>query len=342
MLRIMELEDVQVFEPTSRQLEPACGHPAPWVTRGFTGLGRLCQLGATGLRSLQRSVGVEDWERIAVYVSTSSGHHARLHAEQEGAPEGDAGTFQAHLQSLVSRMLKVAGVRQEPQLQKVFSGEAGFFLALQEAAELLRQGRVERCIVGGVDSFVEPQQVRQLDALRLLKSPANPVGFVPGEAAVFLLLESPAAALRRKASLQALLDAPRLRAEPFHRKSGQPALGMALAGCIRDTLLAAREHREPVGLVIAGLNGDAYRAQDWGHALVRLRTEGLVEAGVPEWYPAFPFGETGAATGPLGVAMAAHGFARGYAPPGVALLWVGSDMGERCALRIHAPGALQD
>ncbi|WP_269770181.1 hypothetical protein [Cystobacter fuscus] len=39
--------------------------------------------------------------------------------------------------------------------------------------------------------------------------------------------------------------------------------------------------------------------------------------------------------------MAAHGFARGYAPPGVTLLWVGSDMGERCALRIHAPGALQ-
>lgn len=341
VLRIRELEDVQVFEPTSRLLEPACGHAASWVTRGFTGPGRLVQLGASGLRDLLRADGGENWERVALYVAMPSGFHAQLHAERERESASDAASWQARLQSLLPRMLKVAGIRQWPRVQKVFSGEAGFFQALQEATQLLRQGHIERCIVGGVDSLVEPMAVRRLDALRLLKSPSNPVGFVPGEAAAFLLLESPGAALRRKAPIEALLDAPRLRTEPFHRKSGRPALGMALTECIRDTLAATRERGESVGLVIAGLNGDAYRAQDWGHALVRLRSEGLLEAGVPEWYPAFPFGETGAATGPLGVAMAARGFARGHAPPGVILLWVGSDAGPRCALRIHAPVELQ-
>jgi uncharacterized protein (TIGR02270 family) len=341
VLRIQELEEAYVFDPTSRELEPAYGHSVPWVTRGFAGLGRLAALGGAGLSSLQRATGQEDWERVALFVTTRSGFHARLHAEQEGAtPDGPASLQKELQQSLIPRMLKTLGVRQAPRVQKVFLGESGFIQALQEAAELLRQRRVEQCIVGGVDSLVEPEVVRQLDALRLLKSPSNPVGCIPGEAAAFLRLEAPGAALRRKAPIEALLDSPRRQAEPFHRKSGQPALGMALASCIGATLGPARGHDAQVGLVIAGLNGDAYRAQDWGHALIRLRGEGLLEAGLPEWYPAFPFGEAGSVMGPLGVAMAACGFARAYTPPGTTLLWVGSDTGERGALRIHAPTVL--
>ncbi|RYZ43755.1 MAG: TIGR02270 family protein [Myxococcaceae bacterium] len=342
LLRIQELEEAYVFDPTTREETPAYGHSVPWVTRGSTGLGRLVALGASGLRSLLRASGQEDWEKVALFVTTRGGFHARLYAEQEGATPAEAVSLQTQLQqSLLPRMLKALGVHQAPRVQKVFLGEAGFFQALHEAAELLRQGRVEQCIVGGIDSLVEPEMVRRLDALRLLKSPSNPVGFVPGEAAAFLRLESPAAALRRKAPIEALLDSPRCQIEPFHRKSGQPALGLALASCIGATLGPGRDHDSQVGLVIAGLNGDAYRAQDWGHALIRLRGEGLLEAGVPEWYPAFPFGEAGAAMGPLGVAMAARGFARAYTPPGTTLLWVGSDTGERGALCIHAPPVLQ-
>ncbi|RKH17804.1 TIGR02270 family protein [Corallococcus sp. CA047B] len=341
LLRIQELEEAYVFDPASREETPAYGHSVPWVTRGFTGLGRLVALGASGLRSLQRASGQDDWEKVALLVTTHGGVHARLHAEQEGATPAEAVSLQTQLQqSLIPRMLKTLGVRQAPRVQKVFLGEAGFFQALHEAAELLRQGRVEQCIVGGMDSLVEPEMVRRLDALRLLKSPSNPVGFVPGEAAAFLRVEAPGAALQRKAPIEALLASPRRQVEPFHRKSGQPALGVALASCIGATLGSARGNDSQVGLVIAGLNGDAYRAQDWGHALIRLRGEGLLEAGVPEWYPAFPFGEAGAAMGPLGVAMAARGFARAYAPPGTTLLWVGSDTGERGALCIHAPSVL--
>jgi hypothetical protein len=43
------------------------------------------------------------------------------------------------------------------------------------------------------------------------------------------------------------------------------------------------------------------------------------------WIPALSFGEIGAATGPAAIAMFAQGTARGYVPPGSALVSLMND-----------------
>lgn len=187
-----------------------------------------------------------------------------------------------------------------------------------------------------MDSFVEPQVAWALNSLRLLKTPSNPVGILPGEAAAFVVLEPLSAATRRGARIEALLEAPTLRTEPFHRRSGSPPLGRALARCILDTLELLEDRGAHTGLVIGALNGDAYRAQDWGHALVQLRSL----HGLPEWYPAASFGELGAASGPVGLCMAIRGFARGYCKTDNVLVWTLGDDGSRGSFYVRSPKPL--
>jgi hypothetical protein len=88
--------------------------------------------------------------------------------------------------------------------------------------------------------------------------------------------------------------------------------------------------------VVSDLNGTAPRAQEWGAAQVHLRQRGFSVG--PELITALRFGEVGAATAPLALALLAHGFARGHLQPRQALVWLYGEAGERSALRVGAPG----
>ncbi len=112
-------------------------------------------------------------------------------------------------------------------------------------------------------------------------------------------------------------------------------MGQALSRCIRATLEALPDKGRETGLVIAALNGDAYRAQDWGTALARVRDLNLGES--RQWYPAQSFGEVGAATGLVGLCMAIRAFARGYAATRGVLVWTAGDDGSRGAFYVRAP-----
>jgi 3-oxoacyl-[acyl-carrier-protein] synthase-1 len=76
---------------------------------------------------------------------------------------------------------------------------------------------------------------------------------------------------------------------------------------------------------------------DWGHALVRLRKDLPAFQDVRAVYSAASFGDTGVASGALGVCMAARAFARRYAPAARALVLSSSDEGARAALSVGAP-----
>src|SRR5207247_1405535 len=51
------------------------------------------------------------------------------------------------------------------------------------------RGVIDRCLIGGVESRIEPRFLSAAARLRLLRTNRNPVGFLPGEAACFFLLE---------------------------------------------------------------------------------------------------------------------------------------------------------
>ncbi len=335
--RLSSLGEVQVWDPESRQLEPARGAAIPWLTEGFSSHGRLAALATEALLDLLSRPHQEPGPRCAFYLCAPGGYYLQELESREGVPASLHEARRAmYQQRLLPAVLRAARLQTSPKVQLLSFGDTGFLLALQDALRQLEAGVVESCIIGGVDSLVEPRLVEALDQLRLLKTPGNPVGLLPGEASAFVRVERWDSAVRRGAQVLATLEAPCVEAEPFHRLSRTPALGEALVRCIRRTLGALGGPREQALRVIAALNGDSYRATDWGHALVTLRSQGYL-AEAPTWYPVASFGETGAAAGLLGICMAVRGFERGYLPEGGALLWVSGDDGSRGSLLLHPP-----
>ena len=335
MSRISSIEEVQVWDPVSRKLESARGATIPWLTGGFSGHGRLAALAAEALLDL-RSRHPPD-AQCALHLCAPGGYYLQHMEARDGIPPSlHEERIARYQQRLIPAVLRAAKRQAVAKTQPLWFGDTGFLLALQAAHRQLDAGEVGACLIGGVDSLVEPRLVEALDQLRLLKTPGNPVGMLPGEASAFMQVERWDAAVRRGARVLATIEAPSVDTEPFHRMSRKPALGEALVRSIRRTLAPIGGPRKQALRVIAALNGDSYRAADWGHALVTLRTQDDLPE-TPTWYPAASFGETGAATGLLGICMAVRGFERGYLPETDVLLWVGGDDGSRGSLLIHPP-----
>ncbi|AKQ63615.1 hypothetical protein A176_000527 [Myxococcus hansupus] len=336
MSRISSLEEVQVWDPVSRKPESARGAAIPWLTDGFSGNGRLAALSTEALLDLRSHTYQHPNTLCAFHLCAPGGYYLhQMDAREGNPPSRHEERIVRYQQRLIPAVLRAAEL-QAVKAQPLWFGETGFLLALQAAHRQLDAGEVDSCIIGGVDSLVEPRLVEALDQLRLLKTPGNPVGMLPGEAAAFMQVERWDAAVRRGARVLATLEAPSVDTEPFHRMSRTPAMGEALVRCIRRTMAPLGGPRKQALRVIAALNGDSYRATDWGHALVTLRAQDdLPEA--PAWYPAASFGETGAATGLLGICMAVRGLERGYLPETGVLLWVSGDDGSRGSLLIHPP-----
>jgi 3-oxoacyl-[acyl-carrier-protein] synthase-1 len=103
------------------------------------------------------------------------------------------------------------------------------------------------------------------------------------------------------------------------------------------TAVASAWEREARPWIISDHNGELYRAYDWGHACVRLRPAyaQLAEAG--PWHPCEAFGDTGAASGAVGLIMAMAAFRRGYAPARSAMILSSSDGPGRAAVQLGSP-----
>jgi 3-oxoacyl-(acyl-carrier-protein) synthase len=232
---------------------------------------------------------------------------------------------------VIPRMLAGCGLFIPPEQRHLaFGAHAGFVATLETATEMVASGRVDRCLVGAMDSCLDPEFLLAAAVKGVLKTPKNPVGFVPGEAAAFALLERTADARRAAARPIASFTCGPLVPGGFDRFSDKPPDGVVLARAIRS-LLATEAGRADVGLVIGDLNGDDYRARNWGGALPRVRSRGVTNA--PMWIPALGFGETGSAAGAVGLCLAARAMERGHLR-GAALAWLSDESGAAAALLV--------
>ncbi|WP_160174602.1 TIGR02270 family protein [Archangium violaceum] len=356
------LEGTPIVDEDSGEELPVTGHAIPHLTQGFSGVGRLVRLGVAALADLVHQTGLTAGPRTGLFLNLPSGfllaaaeRHAREAAKQEQAasePEEDSGEAEVseeepllaevlrerYSRTLLPRLRAQASLPGGVAQEALFFGDSpGFVTALRAAERALRSGAVERCIVGGIDSLVEPEWLDALEELRLLKTPNRPVGLMPGECAAFVLVEKADAAARRGAPVHAHIDAMASASEPTHIFSGQPHLGVALTSVLTEVLGSLENRGRETGLVFADLDGTMQRAQDWGYAQVRL--EGFPLRELPAWYPVDAWGGVGAATGALAVCMAARSFARGHAPTSGILAWLWGWAGERAALHVRAPTA---
>jgi 3-oxoacyl-[acyl-carrier-protein] synthase I len=214
-----------------------------------------------------------------------------------------------------------------PNSQAFPRGRAGALLALEAALAHLARGRAEWAIAGGVDTYLDLVLLADLDEEQRILGPRVADGFVPGEGAAFVLLTCSRRVVRSGAKIQVIGAASAV--DPGHRYSDKPARGEGLAAALAK-LDKAQPRHGPIATIYAGFNGESFGAKEWGVA--RLRHGDSFAQTAQMEHPADCFGDAGAATGALLLALAQADLGRG-ARSGPALVFVSSDREDRaCAL----------
>jgi 3-oxoacyl-[acyl-carrier-protein] synthase-1 len=225
----------------------------------------------------------------------------------------------------IARVLRLVDPSSHTTITK--TGHAGVFDAVQAAAGAIVTGRCSRAIIGAVDGYLDELTLSWLYDTGRLKSEDNPKGFVPGEAAAFLVLERHSAVQKRNAQALAKLVGIGYAIESNSIYDKSPCTGDGLTSAIRSALEGL--DGSTLTLVVCDLNGERYRANEWGLALPRS----FGASAPPEllWHPADCLGDCGAAAGALNVVFGALALARRSVADGSVLVWGSSDDGERGA-----------
>lgn len=212
-------------------------------------------------------------------------------------------------------------------------GRAAGFAALHAALHDIAAG-ADYAIVGGIDTYLDPEVLTMLELEGRLIVEGATDAFAPGEGAGFVLLGSAAAIERNGPPRIGFVHHPATGLEPGHRYSDEPYRGDGLSAAVVAALTGGPG--VPVRTVLCSLNGESLGAKEWGVAALRNR-HGLADD-VRTLHPADCFGDAGAATAPILMGLAAIGMQLGYLP-GPSLVWCSSEADLRGAVCISVgPG----
>ena len=200
-------------------------------------------------------------------------------------------------------------------------GRAASFYALEAAMRLLESGSHNQVIVGGVDSFLDLHLLATFDADDRILAEGVMDGFAPGEAAAFLLLKLADSESTVKIYPPGIAD------EPGHRYSQEPYKGEGLANAVAEAISGVSA--STIKTVLASFNGENFNAKEWGVAAIR--NSQYLDSDFDIIHPADCYGDLGAATGPVLMALASIGMQKGYYER-PSLVWASSEIEQRAAV----------
>jgi 3-oxoacyl-[acyl-carrier-protein] synthase-1 len=308
--RIAGFEDAIPLPPPHDPLR-AARVPARAVLRP-TPTDWLVNLAARGIRE---SLGYRPMEgRVGLVLALPES--ARKHAAV--TPGGEA--------EFLARVSRAAGRRFD---RTMVAGEGGAAIAtgLLAASDLLCNGHLDVCVVGGVDSLVNASDVARLRQAGRMVEPDNPQGVIPGEGAGFLVL----ARHGRFAGAIARVIKTGVAGERDHVLGPRFSQGRGFAEALQQAT-GDEVPESRVSFRVSTSNGERYAAWEsmfFSSRFYRTRREHL-----PVWYPASSVGDIGAASGALAIVIAAIGIAGGYAPGPYGMCEAASETGLRGACLI--------
>ncbi|MCY1046758.1 hypothetical protein OV208_35975 [Corallococcus sp. bb12-1] len=300
--------EFQYFPEGDNAPAPLVTCAIPDVTFGFSAAGRLIAILHETLLDLQGRVSLQELGAdtplfLVLPDALERDFPMRPELREDATRRRDVlGTF------ILKQAFDNLGVVWRGGWRCFMGGHVAFARALQAAREVISSREAKACLVVAVDSLLSPPTLHSLALRRCLKTEDHPVGFIPGEAGVALLLRPVKGRLDSRAPAPVLLD------DVCVLESSEPerADGRDLAACVERVLPpGASASEEP--LLVSDYNGEQRRAQEWGGLLLHLRMwrpEWRLER---SWFPALGFGETGVVSGALGVCVVLRGFERGYA-----------------------------
>jgi 3-oxoacyl-[acyl-carrier-protein] synthase-1 len=228
---------------------------------------------------------------------------------------------------LLEEIQRALRLRFHEESRVVPSGNAAVFHGLLQARILLQSGTVEACIVGGVDSYLNPYDLRRFQDSYRLKCEGVPQGFIPGEAAAFVTVTD-GSVIGSPTGNVAILGVGIANEDPAVTilSDGHPT-GRGLRNALHATLQDAQRSESEVAFRVSDLNGEYYRGVE--SVLCQSRFYRSQRERLEIWLPAAYGGETGAAVGALLVILSAVAMRKGYAPGPVAMCEASSDTGLR-------------
>ncbi|MBC7604113.1 MAG: hypothetical protein H7255_15825 [Ramlibacter sp.] len=208
-------------------------------------------------------------------------------------------------------------------------GHVSAFVAVRAAQQLLRDGRVGACIVGGVDSLCSVFDLeRYVLAYRLLGRTVSK-GFVPGEGAAFVAVAAARAAV--DAAIPVQVAGVGLASEESQNclLSGGHATGLGLERALRDAIADSGVPEGRIDLRLSDLNGESFRIDDM--LLATIRFYKTYRKHLEFWHPASGVGDMGAASGAMLMVQGCTALMQGLAPGAVAMCESASDSADRAA-----------
>ncbi|WP_437995565.1 hypothetical protein WMF26_30410 [Sorangium sp. So ce185] len=329
----------QVLNAATQENEPLMGHAIRGFAEGFVFVGAWIRLALGALSDLARQGALPGASARSFWASTGliavTPHlGSDRYADDCSVRKDAAGIREAYLE----RVEEALGLPLSAKHVEVLGlGHAGTAAAVAVARGWLQAG-LERVIVLAVDSYLDPFTLEWLADHRRLKIDDNPCGLIPGQAGACVLLETGVSSGRRGAAACAVIEAVSTGA-PAHQgaEQDQRGDGAGLARAMGDVLGDASAETPFRGDIVLDVNGETWRAAAWGNALARFAQR--VASGTRIVLPCNSLGEVGAASGAVGVCVAARALARGYGSGDRAIVASCSEWGQAGALRLRAAGA---
>jgi 3-oxoacyl-[acyl-carrier-protein] synthase I len=335
---------VQVIDPCD--VRPATAHEVELLTRGFEQRGRLVRLLSGALRDLRETVFTRcpeieaDCQELAVYLSLPDENRTALNSallleETASEPVAEDTGYPAERDfmaepSLLEQAAKLADCPWRVRLlAESREGPTGTLRLIEQCYCDIRKGKIQRAMIGAVDSLLDDVTLTWLQKTGRLKTGASPTGLMPGEAAVLFLVEAGngGSATRALGEFQVTQFA----FEPRSLSSAQQSHGAALAGVIHGAGTAASWPEDHNPWIISDHNGESYSAHEWGYTVQRLVSQNNAFGAASFSFPAMAFGDTGTARVAVAVACALAAWDRGYAHDSQCCVVGTSDEGQRAA-----------
>jgi len=293
---------------------------APYLSLSLTGAGRLAELAA---QAASEAVGALRLTRERASMAVFIGH----------PPPRPGGA--ADVQQIAERVaIALRDVADANRVTVTETGHAAGTMAIQSAWDAVRLGVVEFALAGGVDSYLDADTLEWLEANEQVHSAGsenNPYGFVPGEGSGFVLLASADAAHRVRLTASLELATVAYARESHLIKTDSVCTGEGMTALFR--MLRGEPAVWRADHIFCDMNGEPYRAEEFGFACIRA---GELFADPSSFTaPADCWGDVGAASAPLFVALADAAIRKGYAPGPVIAAFTSSESGERCGFVVR-------
>ncbi len=289
----------------------------------------LC--GADRLGELARRAASEALKQVKADTSITLPIFIGLPSVRPGRPQTAAGK----VSEIVRNQVTLTGL-QPGEVQIIETGHSAGTMAIQAAWELVRSGGADLSLCGGVECYLEPQTMAWLEENGQVHGAAdNSWGFTPGEAAGFVVLAAASTADRINSVAALDLLTVITTRETKLIKTDTVCTGEGLTALFR-ALGAALPPGSQVDHLDCDMNGEPYRADEFGFAVAR--TAELFRNPLDFHTPATSWGDVGAASGPLLLALADAAVRKGYSPGPLTAAFTSAESGERSGFVVRAIG----